>query len=177
MVLLSVGGYLVILANEDSGGGTTARSGKGSEVGPGSTQPPPGETASPSSDPARQSAPTPNPTNPPNPSDPLQIDGCGGPPYPKTFEGSTGNPDFNNAATVVYFNGQMVNITRLGNEVARVAQLGCVSVPMNGASQPDLNAVAWSNVGIFTKEQVIVALSRMGVVAIPTPSCHPDCFR
>jgi len=48
---------------------------------------------------------------------------------------------------------------------------------MNGASQPDLYAVAWSNVGIFTEEQVIVALSRMGVVAIPTPSCHPDCFR
>lgn len=37
-------------------------------------------------------------------------------------------------------------------------------------------AVAWSNVGILTKEQVIVALSRMGVAAIPTPACHPNCL-
>jgi len=176
VVLLSVGGYAIILSKENSGDRVAEQSASNASESTKATPPAPDQTPS-SIDPARPPSTTPSSTNPPDPSNPLQIDGCGGPPYPKTFEGSTGNPDFTNATMVVYFNGPMISTTRLGTEVARVARLGCVSIPMNGASQPELNVVAWSNVGIFTKEQVVVALSRLGATAIATPACHPNCFK
>lgn len=201
VVLLAVGGYLVAWATVGSDDGDAAQSSSG-EVNPtasgtasGSSNDPtasaspsdptpttPGlvpsqPSATTANTPGQSSASTTGSTRPANPSDPLQIAGCGAPPYPKTFEGWTGNPDYTNAATVVYVNGPISNLNRLGYEVSRVAGLGCVSVPLFGANQNDLSAIAWGNAGLFTKEQVIAAMSRIGMASIDTPACHPKCFK
>lgn len=176
-VLLSVSGYLVLMSRENSG--ERREQGSDQALSPSLADPSPGSpdltttptSGAPTPDPGRPTATTPNPAG----TDPTA--NCGSPPYPKTREGWTGNPDYKNAERVVYFNGPMTDLTRLGDEVARVAGLRCVTVAMYGANQLDLSAVAWSNAGIFTKDQVNTALMVLGVTPIPTPACHPDCFK
>ena len=196
VVILAVGGYLAVWANAESDDRRAQQSATdvATDAGAATNDPaaspsaldPNGITSgqlssqvptAPATGAGQSPASTTGPTSPPNPSDPLQIAGCGAPPYPKTFEGWTGNPDYTDATKVVYVNGPISNLNRLGYEVSRIAKLGCVSVPMFSANQNDLSAVAWGNAGLFTKEQVIAAMSRIGMASIDTPACHPKCFK
>ncbi len=107
----------------------------------------------------------------------LRIDGCGTPPYPQTQSGWDGVPINTSGEKSMYYTGALLgDLERLGHQISRVAGLGCVSVGLGGAWGGDYKTISWGNEGLFTREQVAIAIRQLGATPIPNPPCHPLCF-
>jgi hypothetical protein len=109
---------------------------------------------------------------------PLRIEGCGTPPYPQTQSGWDGVPINTSGDKSMYYTGPALHgdLERLGHEISRVAGLGCVSVGLGEAREGDYKTISWGNEGLFTREQVAIAIRKLGATPIPNPPCHPLCF-